>query len=55
MKTAKQTPFHIHFQYGSGDLGDIVSEMAKDTVIKSSHQIIANGRVKKIPRFVQVV
>lgn len=51
----RQMPFQLHFQFGTGDLYEIVNDMARDTVIKSGHREVANCRVKKIPKLVQVV
>jgi|GEM_PF-2869544 len=51
----RRTPFQLHFQSGTGDLYEIVNDMARDTVIKNSHREIARHRMKKMPELVQVV
>ena len=50
-----QTPFQLHFQSGAGDLYEIVNDMARDIVIKSSRRELACRRMKKTSELVQVV
>ncbi|WP_156110524.1 hypothetical protein [Brevibacillus thermoruber] len=52
----EQRPFRISYKYGKADLHEIVNDLARQTIIKSvGNFATGNSRVKKIPRYVQVV
>ncbi len=51
----RRIPFQIQYQYGSGDLYEIVNDMARDTVMKNGYPNAIHLRAKKMPKLVQVV
>lgn len=52
----QQRPFRITYSYGNADLQEIINDLARQTIQKNVNNFEdGKSRVKKIPRYVQVV